>query len=409
MSFLQEKQSRKYVRFLVIFIIVMFLFSFLISWLHGKESWSVMLDLEERTVSSLLAQGVSPEAISTALKNTSVTEEGILFLQKIGHTETVSPWLFPSIRETAGRFGGFTLFSMVVLGSALLAVSIVFLQKREKLYQEAEAVIIRYTEGKFDSKLPGKKTGTIYQLFHGIDRLATVLKSRNETEHKTKEFLKKTISDISHQLKTPLAALTMYTEIIQNEPENTEVVREFSGKIMQSLERMEELIQSLLKVTRLDAGYIPFEKACYPVQEVIFRASQQFITRAEREGKEMVFRGNRNATCVCDLEWTGEAVGNLIKNALDHTNAGGKIVVEWEASPTMLRISVADDGQGISQEDIYHIFKRFYRSGKSSERVGVGLGLPLSKAIIEGQGGTLTVQSEKGLGTVFTISLLTNL
>ena len=312
MSFLQEKQSRRYVRFLVIFIIVMFLFLF-----NQLAAWEGILVCDAGSgrkdgFFTSGAGGIAGSYFYCIEKYFCNRGRNPVFAEDWTYRNGVSVAFSFNQRNGRAVWRIHTVFNGR-FGKCFAGCVHCFLQKREKLYQEAEAVIIRYTEGKFDSKLPGKKTGTIYQLFHGIDRLATVLKSRNETEHKTKEFLKKTISDISHQLKTPLAALTMYTEIIQNEPENTEVVREFSGKIMQSLERMEELIQSLLKVTRLDAGYIPFEKACYPVQEVIFRASQQFITRAEREGKEMVFRGNRNATCVCDLEWTGEAVGNLIK------------------------------------------------------------------------------------------------
>ena len=109
------------------------------------------------------------------------------------------------------------------------------------------------------------------------------------------------------------------------------------------------------------------------------------------------------------MEWTSEAVGNIVKNALDHTREGGIIRISWECSPRMARIRIADNGHGIAPEDIHHIFKRFYRSGSSLDGQGIGLGLPLAKSIVEGQGGTISVQSDPGEGTVFTISLLTKL
>lgn len=109
------------------------------------------------------------------------------------------------------------------------------------------------------------------------------------------------------------------------------------------------------------------------------------------------------------MEWTSEAIGNIVKNALDHTGSGGVIRITWEQTPAMVRISVTDNGDGIAPEDIYHIFKRFYRSKniKNMKTTGIGLGLPLAKSIVEGQGGVISVQSERHHGTTFTLSFLT--
>ena len=112
---------------------------------------------------------------------------------------------------------------------------------------------------------------------------------------------------------------------------------------------------------------------------------------------------------ICDMEWTGEAIGNIVKNALDHTQAGGIVRITWERTPAMFRIFISDNGNGIVPEDIYHIFKRFYRSKHSLDTQGIGLGLPLAKSIIEGQNGVISVQSEVGKGTLFTLSFLTDL
>lgn len=130
-------------------------------------------------------------------------------------------------------------------------------------------------------------------------------------------------------------------------------------------------------------------------------------TRANNEKKEIIIDGNSEQMLYCDIEWTSEAIGNIIKNALDHTDTGGKITISWKRTPAMVRILITDNGQGIAPEDIHHIFKRFYRSKKSSDSQGIGLGLPLAKAIIEGQGGILSVHSESLQGTTFTLSFLT--
>ena len=150
---------------------------------------------------------------------------------------------------------------------------------------------------------------------------------------------------------------------------------------------------------------IVFEKRMCFVADVAAQAVGELLERGKREGKEILVEGNPEETIFCDKEWMKEALGNLVKNALDHTKKGDEIRVSWKSSPVMLRLLVEDEGSGILPEDIHHIFKRFYRSKKSSDTLGVGLGLSLAKGIVEGQGGILSVESIPGEGTVFVISL----
>ena len=124
---------------------------------------------------------------------------------------------------------------------------------------------------------------------------------------------------------------------------------------------MERLTGNLLKIVRLDAKTISFEKKPCDVGGLVKDAAEGFITRAEKEGKQLFLEGEETILN-CDRNWTEEAVSNLIKNALDHTDEGDFVKISWEKSPVMIRISVEDNGSGISEEDIYHIFKRFYRS-----------------------------------------------
>ena len=272
--------------------------------------------------------------------------------------------------------------------------------------------IDRFMKEGLSEHLPRNCEGCLYRLFGKIDTLANALAAENEKALEAKNFLKETISDISHQLKTPLSALSMYNEIIQSEITSDTGSREtalaFLEKTAVSLARMEELIQTLLKVTRLDAGAVLFEKQRWPVSDLASRALSQLLVRARQEQKQILLNGDENVWVNCDLQWTGEALGNLVKNALDHTDCQGHISVSWEKLPESVRIFVADDGTGIDEKDIYYIFRRFYRASKKNSKScknGVGLGLPLAKSIIEGQGGTLSVQSRSGEGTTFTLTL----
>lgn len=282
-----------------------------------------------------------------------------------------------------------------------------FFRSRARLYLQAEQILRNYMDGDFSHHLPQNREGTIYRLFASAEQLASMLQSKNDSERQAKEFLKNTISDISHQLKTPLAAMMLYQEILSDEPEHPDTVREFSMKMGTALKRMERLILSMLKITRLDTGNITFERRICSVSELISHSVRDLLERARQEEKEIRITGNPDLTLNCDLAWTSEAIGNLVKNALDHTRKGGLIRVSWEQTPAVLQLVISDDGSGIAPEDIHHIFKRFYRSKNSLDTEGIGLGLPLAKSILEGQGGLISCQSDPGRGTSFILSFLT--
>lgn len=409
MTFLQEKQSRRHFIFTMFVIGILFCSGFFLSWYHNLQMKQLLLDQELTIASSLLKQNVSADIIAVSFKNTEATKDGAEFLSMTGRTSELSSWMFASLRRPLPLFLLFSLLAAVIAGILLISGTLYFQKKRDCLYQKADEIISEYAEGNFQHHLPSGENGILYQLFSSVEQLATALQAKSALEHKTKEFLKDTVSDISHQLKTPVAALKLYLDIILQEPDNPETVQVFSEKSQNSLNRMEELILTLLKMMRLDAGSILFDKKHCTVQTLASHAAMDLRTRACRENKTLIFKGESDVSLYCDPSWTEEALSNLIKNALDHTKAGDTITVGWKSSPGLLRISVSDTGNGIDPEDLPHIFKRFYRSRHSSPGPGFGLGLPLAKSIIEDQGGMLFAESVYGSGAVFTISFLTDL
>lgn len=408
MDFLQDKGSRRFFLFLSLFSFALLLSIFCLSWFHAEETRRLLLEKEQLIASSLLDEGISPLSVARAFQNTSSSPSGEKLLLETGRTASASFRLFPSINRSFFLFLAVSSASFGLAASLLMFCAIRFFRKKEALYQTAADAVLRFSEGRFDVHLPQNESGTLFLLFASVENLATALKAQSEQELKRREFLKNMISDISHQLKTPLAALSMYMEIIQDEPDQPETVQHFSGKAFQSLKRMEQLIQSLLKVARLDTGSIVFRKRTVPISRLLELAAKDLSERAKREEKKLVFCGDTSDTVFCDPEWTGEAIENLVKNALDHTESGGTIKIRWQSSPGAFRLSVTDDGHGIDPEDIYHIFKRFYRSPHQKSS-GVGLGLPLAKAIVEGQGGTILAESPPGQGASFTVTFLTEL
>lgn len=410
MGFLKDEGQRKYCIFLATLLTAASVFAAAIWMENGKRIKETVLYHDRCVVSSLMNQGVSEAVIAKAFAEEEITEEGTNLLNLMGIGEDTEVFFMPGIsgiqRGTGLQLAG--LFFL--LWVSLLSLTGFFLSARERLYDQAIRIMEQFMKGDFTEHLPRMEEGCLYRLFGRIDGLANALSVGNEEAVRAKNFLKDTISDISHQLKTPLSALVMYNEIVESEiesdTENKETILAFTKKTAAALTRIEELIQALLKVTRLDAGTVVFEKQDWLLADVVSRAVEELWVRAEEEEKEIVLEGADQIMVSCDLQWTSEAIGNLVKNALDYTDSGGKILLSWEKFPEMTRVSVTDNGRGIDEEDLYHIFKRFYRSAKGKRTgQGVGLGLPLVKSIVEGQGGTLSVQSRIGEGTVFTMML----
>ena len=291
-------------------------------------------------------------------------------------------------------------------GCGILLLCFCYFRKQHKIMETAVAEIDDYLIGDTDARIECDDEGEMYKLFHSVNTLVSVLNAHIENEFRTKEFLKDTISDISHQLKTPLAALNIYNGILQSETENLPDLKEFTILSEQELDRIEALVQNLLKITRLDAGTIIIEKNFENVSDMMHDIEQHFTYRAKQEKKELILSGDDDIALFCDREWMIEAVSNLVKNAFDHTDAGKRICIEWKQMPDLLQIIVEDNGCGIHPEDIYHVFKRFYRSRFSKDTQGIGLGLPLAKTIVELHGGNIKVDSVLGKGSTFIINIL---
>ena len=312
------------------------------------------------------------------------------------------------VRFHVENAAGYIIVCGVCMGAVILLLCYGYFREQHKIMENAISQITEYIAGNKNVSIECNDEGELYRLFHEVNSLVAILNAHAENEKNAKKFLRDTISDISHQLKTPLAALNIYNGLIQDEAKEKELstIQEFSLLSEQELDRIETLVQSLLKITKLDAGTILLEKTLENVSELAEDIKKQFLFRSRQEGKEICLSGREEVTLLCDRNWIMEAVGNLVKNALDHTEKGGMIRIEWRAFPSIVQITVKDNGSGIHPEDLHHIFKRFYRSRFSKDTQGIGLGLSLTKAIVEAHNGTIEVDSMLGAGTSFTINFL---
>ena len=304
------------------------------------------------------------------------------------------------------QFSLFLLLVSVLAGTSILAVCCSYFRKQNQIMEQAVSQINAYLDGNRNARIECDYEGELYRLFHSVNSLAAVLNAHADNELREKEFLKNTISDISHQLKTPLAALNIYNGLLQDEDIEVSSVKEFADLSEQELDRIETLVQSLLKITRLDAGAIVLEKTAENVADMMRDIELHFAYRARQEKKEIILSGSDHLSLFGDRDWLNEAIDNIVKNAFDHTESGATIRVAWKELPSGVQIVITDNGCGIHPEDIHHIFKRFYRSRFSKDKQGIGLGLPLAKAIVEAHNGTIEVDSELGIGTTFTMNFL---
>ena len=265
------------------------------------------------------------------------------------------------------------------------------------------AYLKRLLSGDYQLNLAQNTEGELSILENDIYKMSVTLLEQAELLKKDKQYLADTLSDISHQLKTPMTSMMVMTDLLSNPELPGEKRVLFTRQLHSQLERLLWLVSSLLKLSRLDAGAIVMKREKVDVAALVERAAEQFaipfeiknITftlETEREG--IVYEG--------DPEWSAEAVSNLLKNAMEHTPEGGFIHASIKEQNVCTEISIADTGEGISPQDMPHIFERFYR-GENASKDSVGIGLNMAKYIVELQNGRLEAESRPGEGTRFVI------
>ena len=340
----------------------------------------------------------------TSEKDAEDIINGKNLLTSVGYDDAASVRLLPEVYSYRNKIMLFLCcFLLLVLGAVYLSLFF-YLRQQHRIIQKAEISIHECLDGNAMSRIESEETGDWYSFFHEVNELFSILSAHADNEKRTKEFLQGIIADVSHQIKTPLSALKMYQEIMDNRRSDPETISSFSGKSLREIKRMEDVVYTLLKLAQLDAGIIQMQKSHENIFALMQDISERFEVLAERDNKTIILSGKENVTLFCDALWLSEAVGNIVKNALEHTAPGGRIGIRWEQNALATQIVIEDNGKGIHPEDLYNIFKRFYRSRFSQDIRGVGLGLPLAKTIVEIHGGTISVSSKPDVGTVFTLN-----
>ena len=287
-----------------------------------------------------------------------------------------------------------------VIGAVLLAAALVLWQRRrsrkilENLGKMLEAAMEgNFTEDSFDESL----LSALESSFAHYLAASTVSARKVDAE---KEKLKALIGDISHQTKTPIANILLYTQLLKEQPGNTDCLEALEGQT----KKLQSLIDALVKTSRLETGVIALHPEPGELGTVMTSAVSQL--RPKAEGKNITITLEREkANAVFDPKWTEEALYNLLDNAVKYTPSGGSVSVSATVYPMFSAVHVRDTGPGIAEEEQPKIFQRFYRGTAHREQEGVGIGLYLVRQIAEGQGGFVKVRSQPGQGSTFSLYL----
>lgn len=409
MKFFTNKKIRRFFGSIVIALILLLLSGLIFSQIIIRDFKKQLFTHDYKVAGYLLKHGMKSSDIAAAFTGEKSEQEffvGKSLLETLGYKTDINNRLLPDANMLLCKYR--LVFMLITIFFSVLIFLAFFLYFKHQQIQIERAVysIQSFMDGDTSTLVDSEEEGNLSKLFTSVNMMATSLNTHIEVEKSTKLFLKDTISDISHQLKTPLTALKMYNEIMMEESSNENTIKKFSVRTASALERMENLIQNLLKITKLDSGTIMLNKRKENIQSLMQKIAYSFEIRVEQEKKTITLNGSCDAVLYCDVNWLIEAVSNLVKNALDHTEIYGQIDISWEETPAIIKIIVKDNGKGIHPEDIHHIFKRFYRSRFSQDTEGIGLGLPLAKSITEAHNGTISLESELGKGSTFTLNFL---
>lgn len=234
-------------------------------------------------------------------------------------------------------------------------------------------------------------------------KITVMLKEAAENSKNDKLKLKDSLSDISHQLKTPITSILIMLDNILDDKQMSEDVRtEFIKDIKREIINIKFLVESILKLSKIDSNTINFIKKEVTIQEIIAEAVKNISMIKEIRNIKINVKGNSTDTIICDMKWQVEAITNILKNCIEHSKENGEIEIVYGKNNIYAEIKIMDYGTGIEKQDLPHIFERFYK-GKNSSSDSIGIGLALSKSIIESNNGYIEVASNLGKGTIFTI------
>lgn len=288
----------------------------------------------------------------------------------------------------------------VVLSLLLMLIFCIGTYKRYRRIASLADAINQVLHGDNSIDFDNYSEGELSILHSEIYKMTVRLREQQQKLLSDKEYLADSLADISHQIRTPLTSINLLVERLSASGLTDECRHQLTNELYGLLDRIDWLITTLLKISKLDAGTVQFNKDTVSLEMLINKSCAPLLIPIELRGQELIICAEGNF--YGDSAWTSEAVGNIVKNCMEHTPDGGKIEIEAAENALYSEIVIKDNGTGISPEDLPHIFERFYK-GKDSDGKSFGIGLALSRMIIAGQKGTVKAENRKNTGAMFTL------
>ncbi len=295
---------------------------------------------------------------------------------------------------------------IIVFSILWMIIIFEYLKRRDKKINQITQYINEIKNRKYELDINENSEDELSNLKNELYKITVMLKEESEISKKDKENLKMSVEDISHQLKTPLTSITIMLDNLKDNPnmdENTK--QKFIFEISKQIDWINWLVISMLKLSKLDANVVQFYEEKINLKKFINEIVKNLEIPIEIKNQQIVIEGNEKASFIGDYKWQQEAVTNIIKNCIEHNKDNGKIYIRYEENTLFTKITIKDEGEGISKEDLKHIFERFYKGQNSSEN-SVGIGLALAKNIIEKNNGMISCKSELDKGTEFVIKYM---
>jgi signal transduction histidine kinase len=290
-------------------------------------------------------------------------------------------------------------------------------RRREEELREIKAILSQFSDGKYEISLNCEGTDIRNKLNSRLESFGRHLQLKDDNLQKEKEETKALVTDISHQLKTPVTSLKMCSSLLSDASLEPEERQEFLYRLSDQIDHLEILTKALINISRMETGMITIKKEMYRITDTITKAVNQVYLKAEAKDIRIMMEASSDhelekLVLLHDPKWTAEAIANVLDNGIKYSASGTKLLIRMSKQVSFLRIEIEDEGIGIAKEEYHQIFKRFYR-GKSevvANAEGSGIGLYLSRKIIEEQGGSITVTSaDKGSdqknGSIFVVQL----
>ncbi len=299
-----------------------------------------------------------------------------------------------------------SLIIIITFDSLIILIFYLYDKNKSKKIKEITKMISKINNRQFDIDINDFNEGELSILKNEISKTTIMLRQVADNSINDKLNLKDSLGDISHQLKTPLTSITIMIDNILDNPDMDEKTRKrFLINIKREILNINFLVMSLLKLSKFDANVVKFNKESVYLKDIINESIKNVSMIKELKNITIKVSGDDNIKLLCDFKWQVESITNILKNSIEHTKEYGIVEVNYSENKLYTRILIKDNGKGIDSDDLPHIFDRFYK-GENSSDDSFGIGLSLSKTIIEKEGGSITVKSTPNIGTIFTIKYL---